>query len=225
MKNEEKTSQIHQKKDDDENIIQMNENENQNKNDKVEKDDKLNGFLKLIKSFGYLDYCKHNNKDCRILILGLDDSGKTVILYQYKREETVKTIPTIGFNVESIDYKDFNLTIWDVGGTDKIRCLWKHYYNETDGIIFVIDSSDKDRIEESAQELKKLMGEEELINCPILILANKQDLDNALSPGEIKEKIGIISLKGREWLVQGCSGFTGQGLKEGLNWLISKLKK
>ena len=223
---EEKISIILEKKDSDKKIIQIDEKKDIYKFDERENDSDLNNFIKLIQYFGYLDYNKHNNKDYKILMLGLDNSGKTVILYQYKMEETVKTMPTIGFNVETIYYNDLNLTIWDVGGgNNKIRCLWKHYYNGTAGIIFVVDSNDKDRIEESAEELQKLLAEEQLINCPLLILANKQDLNDALPPGEIVEKIGIADSKGRDWLVQGSCGTTGQGLKEGLDWLISKLKK
>ena len=88
-------------------------------------------------------------KDVRILMVGLDAAGKTTILYQLKMGETVKTIPTIGFNVETLDYKGLNFTVWDVGGQDKIRVLWKHYYQNTDGLIFVVDSNDRERIEDA----------------------------------------------------------------------------
>ena len=84
-----------------------------------------------------------SKRDARILMIGLDAAGKTSILYQLKMAELVKTIPTIGFNVEMLDYKGLRLTIWDVGGQDKIRILWKHYYQNTDGILFVVDSNDK----------------------------------------------------------------------------------
>ena len=104
-------------------------------------------------------------KDVRILMVGLDAAGKTTILYQLKMGETVKTIPTIGFNVETLDYKGLNFTVWDVGGQDKIRVLWKHYYQNTDGLIFVVDSNDRDRIEDAAEELKKMLAEEELKDC------------------------------------------------------------
>ena len=81
-----------------------------------------------------------NKKDARVLMVGVDGVGKSTILYQMKMGETVKTIPTIGFNVKTLDYKVLNFTVWDVGGQDKIRVLWKHYYDKTGGIIFVIDS-------------------------------------------------------------------------------------
>ena len=164
-------------------------------------------------------------KDVRILMVGLDAAGKTTILYQLKMGETVKTIPTIGFNVETLDYKGLNFTVWDVGGQYKIRILWKHYYQNTDGLIFVVDSNDKERIKEVEEELKKMLAEEELKDCAVLVLANKQDLNGALSPGEVTEKLGMGSLKGRTWLVQGTSATTGQGLKEGLDWMASVLLK
>ena len=96
-------------------------------------------------------------RDVRILMVGLDAAGKTTILYQLKMGETVKTIPTIGFNVETLDYKGLNFTVWDVGGQDKIRVLWKHYYQNTDGLIFVVDSNDYDRMDDAKETLKKYL--------------------------------------------------------------------
>ena len=164
-------------------------------------------------------------KDVRILMVGLDAAGKTTILYQLKMGETVKTIPTIGFNVETLDYKGLNFTVWDVGGQDKIRVLWKHYYQNTDGLIFVVDSNDRDRIEDAAEELKKMLAEEELKDCQVLVMANKQDLEGALTPNDVTEKMGMNQLQGRTWFVQGTSATTGQGLREGLDWMASALLK
>ena len=164
-------------------------------------------------------------KDVRMLMVGLDAAGKTTILYQLKMGETVKTIPTIGFNVETLDYKGLNFTVWDVGGQDKIRVLWKHYYQNTDGLIFVVDSNDRDRVDDAAEELKKMLAEEELKDCVVLVMANKQDLSGAMSPNEVTDKLGMSQLKGRQWLVQGTSATTGQGLKEGLDWMAGILLK
>ena len=164
-------------------------------------------------------------KEVRMLMVGLDAAGKTTILYQLKMGETVKTIPTIGFNVETLEYKGLNFTVWDVGGQDKIRVLWKHYYQNTDGLIFVVDSNDKDRVEDAAEELKKMLAEEELKDCVVLVMANKQDLSGAMSPNEVTDKLGLAQMKGRTWLVQGTSATTGQGLKEGLDWMAGALLK
>merc|ERR1711892_1638929 len=95
-------------------------------------------------------------------MVGLDAAGKTTILYKLKLGEIVTTIPTIGFNVETVEYKNISFTAWDVGGQDKIRPLWRHYYQNTQGLIFVVDSSDRERIQESHDELHKMLNEDEL---------------------------------------------------------------
>ena len=126
-----------------------------------------------------------SKRDVRVLMIGLDAAGKTSILYQMKMAELVKTIPTIGFNVEQLDYKGLRFTIWDVGGQDKIRMLWKHYYQNSDGIIFVIDSNDKERFETVRETLLLCLNEEELKDAALLIFANKQDINGAVSPSEL----------------------------------------
>ena len=196
------------------NLIKINKKEN---------DIKLKEYLKIINAFGHLKTKILFKNDYRILMFGLDYSGKTTILYRLKSGEVVKTMPTIGFNAESLDFKKANLTIWDVGGSDKMRVLWKHYFQNTDGLIYVVHSSDRDRMDESSEELIKLLKEEELKDCPILIFANKQDLNGALSPGEITDKFNMGQIRSRKWLVSGASGKTGQGLKEGLSWLTENL--
>ena len=164
-----------------------------------------------------------SKKEIRILMVGLDAAGKTTILHQLGKKGEVKTLPTIGFNVESLDYKNLNFIVFDVGGADKMRLLFRHYYQNTKGLIFVVDSHDRDRIEEAAEELKKMLAEEELKDCCVLIMANKQDLNGALSTDEVTKALGMESLKERTWFVQGTSGITGQGLEEGLNWMASVL--
>ncbi len=158
-------------------------------------------------------------------MVGIDNAGKTTILYQLKMNEKVHSIPTIGFNVESVDYKGLVFSVWDVGGQDKIRVLWKHYFNGMDGIIFVVDCNDKDRVEESKEELVKLLNEEELNGLPLLVMANKQDLKDAVNPKELGEILELSKEKKRKWLIQGTSASTGQGLKEGLDWLAETLLK
>ena len=164
-----------------------------------------------------------SKKEIRILMVGLDAAGKTTILHQLGKKGEVKTLPTIGFNVESLDYKNFNFIVFDIGGADKMRLLFRHYYQNTKGLIFVVDSHDRDRIEEAAEELKKMLAEEELKDCCVLFMANKQDLNDALSTDEVTKALGMESLKERTWFVQGTSGITGQGLEEGLNWMASVL--
>ncbi len=166
------------------------------------------------------------NKEMRILMVGLDAAGKTTVLYKLKLGEVVTTIPTIGFNVETVEYKNINFTVWDVGGQDKIRPLWRHYYQNTQGIIFVVDSNDRERVEMAKEELDKMLQEDELRDAVVLVFANKQDLPNALKVKEVTKALGLEKLRdGRAWFVQGTCACSGDGLYEGLDWLSSVLAK
>jgi len=164
------------------------------------------------------------NKDFKMCMLGLDAAGKSTILYKMKLNELIHTIPTIGFNVESIKYKNLNFTIWDIGGQDKIRTLWRHYYNQNDAIIFVVDSADHERIDTAAEELQGLLRETELEGAKLLVFANKQDLQGALPVEKLCQQLGLYGVKGREWYIQTCSAVTGEGLLEGFEWLSKAVK-
>eukprot|EP00611_Tribonema_gayanum_P024174 TRINITY_DN5265_c0_g1_i2.p1 TRINITY_DN5265_c0_g1~~TRINITY_DN5265_c0_g1_i2.p1 ORF type:complete len:230 (-),score=72.72 TRINITY_DN5265_c0_g1_i2:68-757(-) len=158
-------------------------------------------------------------KEMRILMVGLDAAGKTTILYKLKLGEVVTTIPTIGFNVETVEYKNISFTVWDVGGQDKIRPLWRHYYQNTQGLIFVVDSNDRDRVDAARDELHRMLNEDELRDSVLLVFANKQDLPNAMSAAEMTDKLGLHGLRHRQWYIQACCATTGDGLYEGLDWL------
>ncbi|KAF4716884.1 Arf GTPase arf1, partial [Perkinsus olseni] len=162
-------------------------------------------------------------KEMRILMVGLDAAGKTTILYKLKLGEVVTTIPTIGFNVETVEYKNISFTVWDVGGQDKIRPLWRHYYQNTQGLIFVVDSNDRDRMDDAKEELHRMLNEEELRDACVLVFANKQDLPNAMTAAEVTEKLGLHSLRHRNWYIQSACATTGDGLYEGLDWLSKTL--
>ncbi|KAG9273007.1 ADP-ribosylation factor 4 [Astyanax mexicanus] len=164
-------------------------------------------------------------KQMRILMVGLDAAGKTTILYKLKLGEIVTTIPTIGFNVETVEYKNICFTVWDVGGQDKIRPLWRHYFQNTQGLIFVVDSNDRERVQESAEELSKMLQEDELRDAVLLVFANKQDLPNAMAVSELTDKLGLQSLRSRTWYVQATCATQGTGLYEGLDWLSNELSK
>ncbi|KAL4343693.1 hypothetical protein AHAS_Ahas11G0103900 [Arachis hypogaea] len=161
----------------------------------------------------------YSKKEMRILMVGLDAAGKTTILYKLKLGEIVTTIPTIGFNVETVEYKNVSFTVWDVGGQDKIRPLWRHYFQNTQGLIFVVDSNDRERISEARDELHRMLSEIELRDATLLVFANKQDLPNAMSVSEITDKLGLHSLRQRRWYIQATCAPSGQGLYEGLDWL------
>ncbi|TVU22575.1 hypothetical protein EJB05_32285, partial [Eragrostis curvula] len=164
-----------------------------------------------------------SKKEMRILMVGLDAAGKTTILYKLKLGEIVTTIPTIGFNVETVEYKNISFTVWDVGGQDKIRPLWRHYFQNTQGLIFVVDSNDRDRVVEARDELHRMLNEDELRDAVLLVFANKQDLPNAMNAAEITDKLGLHSLRQRHWYIQSTCATTGEGLYEGLDWLSNNI--
>ena len=158
-------------------------------------------------------------------MVGLDNAGKTTILYHLKLDEVVSTVPTLGFNVETVSYKNISFTVWDIGGQDKIRNLWRVYFNGSNGLIFVVDSADRERIDEAKLELQKLLHEQELSNIILLVFANKQDMPNAMSVSEIREKLDLNNLRDRPWFVQSSCAVKGQGLYEGLDWMATQIKQ
>ena len=162
----------------------------------------------------------------RVLMVGLDNAGKTTILYKLALDEIVSTIPTVGLNIETIGYKDIKFHVWDVGGQKKIRKMWNHYYKNTDAIIFVIDSNELERIDKltndnAKQELYKLLQNKQLNNAVLLILANKQDLPNAININELTKRLQLESLKNRTWMIQETCAINGDGLYDGLEWLYN----
>ncbi|KAI5620111.1 E3 ubiquitin-protein ligase TRIM23 isoform X1, partial [Silurus asotus] len=162
--------------------------------------------------------------EIRVVTLGLDGAGKTTILFKLKQDEFMQPIPTIGFNVETVEYKNLKFTIWDVGGKHKLRPLWKHYYLNTQAVVFVIDSCHRDRLMEAHSELAKLLTEKELRDALLLIFANKQDVPGAVSVEEMTELLSLHKLCcGRSWHIQGCDARSGTGLHEGLDWLSRQL--
>lgn len=138
------------------------------------------------------------------------------ILYKLKLNQDVTTIPTVGFNVETVTYKNVKFNVWDVGGQDKIRPLWRHYFSGTQGLIFVIDSNDRARIDEARQELHRIILDREMKEALLLVFANKQDIPGAMTPTEVTEKLRLSQLKDKIWYVVPSCATTGEGLFEGL---------
>uniref|UniRef100_A0A4W5LBF9 ADP-ribosylation factor-like protein 14 n=1 Tax=Hucho hucho TaxID=62062 RepID=A0A4W5LBF9_9TELE len=154
--------------------------------------------------------------EARVLLLGLDSAGKSTLLYKLKYNESVNTVPTIGFNVEMIEAKKKRetvaLTVWDVGGQKTMRHYWESFYQDTAGLVFVVDSSDRRRLEEARRELDRALSSEFLRGLPVVILANKQDLLEAVSITEITERFHLRTMSAeRDWFVQPCSAVTGAG--------------
>lgn len=164
-------------------------------------------------------------KPRRVVFLGLDAAGKTTVLYNLNLGEVVHTIPTIGFNVETLSHKNLTLACWDIGGQKKIRALWYHYFQGTDAVVFVIDSNDRHRIEEAKEELYHVMNHDLLVNAALLVYANKQDLPNVMTTAEIVDKLELSqNFRTRKWQVQGCVAVEGSGLYDGLDWLAHTLQ-
>lgn len=177
----------------------------------------MGGFFSIFSSlFG--------QKERRILILGLDGAGKTTILYRLQVGEVVTTIPTIGFNVETVTYKNLKFQVWDLGGQTSIRPYWRCYYSNTDAIIYVVDSVDRERIGISKQELISMLEEEELKKSLLLVFANKQDCDQAMSPAEIAQELGLSKLRDRKWQIFKTSALKNIGLDEAMEWLVTTLQ-
>ena len=142
---------------------------------------------------------KKKDSEARILVLGLDNAGKTTILKALSQESISEIMPTQGFNIKSLQQDKFKLTVWDIGGQKAIREYWKNYFQNTDGLIYVVDSSDDIRLEECKEELLKLMSDGDLQNVPMLVFANKQDIQTALTAEEIVETLDLGNINDRTW--------------------------
>ncbi|PKC04335.1 ARF-like protein [Rhizophagus irregularis] len=164
-----------------------------------------------------------SKEEVKIVLVGLDNAGKTTVLYKLLLDEVVVTTPTIGSNVEKIIYKNIHFLMWDLGGQDSLRATWKTYYIKTKAVIMVIDSTDKDRIHISRTELHTMMEDENLKSAVLLVFANKQDMKGALTAAQISEALNLTSLRDRQWHIQACCALTGDGLFEGLDWIVSQI--
>lgn len=155
----------------------------------------------------------------QVLLLGLDNAGKSTLLYKLKHDASVTTSPTIGFNVEMLDVKknrkNIALTVWDVGGQGKMREHWKSFHNDVAAVVFVVDSSDGGRLDEAHRELERTLRSEQLRGRPLILLANKQDVNGALTVTEISERFNLRKIcASRDWFVHPCSASTGFGVEE-----------
>ncbi|XP_056293274.1 ADP-ribosylation factor-like protein 4C [Pseudoliparis swirei] len=166
-----------------------------------------------------------------IVMLGLDSAGKTTVLYRLKFNEFVNTVPTIGFNTEKIKLsngtaKGISCHFWDVGGQEKLRPLWKSYSRCTDGIIYVVDSVDVDRLEEAKTELHKVTKFAENQGTPLLVIANKQDLPKSLPVADIEKQLALHELSpSTAYHIQPACAIIGEGLHEGMDKLYEMILK
>lgn len=163
-----------------------------------------------------------------LLLLGLDASGTTTILYQIAWGKRMETIPTLDFNTERVRYGELEYQIWDIGGLDKMRPLWRQYSREADGIIFAVDAANRTRFSKVSEELKKFFGGKKGFSAqevPLLIFANKQDLPNAASAEELEEAIECRHLPVKSYKVVECCAITGESLDTGLDWMTDQLQR
>ncbi|CAD6187721.1 unnamed protein product [Caenorhabditis auriculariae] len=164
-----------------------------------------------------------SGEEHKVILVGLDNAGKTTILYHYLTGDVVDTKPTIGSNVEEITFRNLKFVMWDIGGQESLRQSWSSYYNHTHCVIIVIDSADIVRLAVIKSQLYTMLEHEDLSKASLLVLANKQDLEGALTAPEISNQLGLINIKNRKWQIQSCSALKGEGLNEALEWIANNI--
>jgi len=165
---------------------------------------------------------RRKEREMRILILGLDNSGKTTFLKKINGEDISQVSPTFGFNIKTLEHRGWKLNCWDVGGQKSLRPYWRNYFERTDAVIWVVDTTDVERLDKDcANELHSLVNEECLYGVTVLIMANKSDLIGSLPASTIKEILRLDDIKKHRWRIFETSACTGQNLLEALDWLCS----
>ena len=175
------------------------------------------GLLTIIKKV------KAKEKEVRVLMVGLDNAGKTTIVKRVNGEDISTISPTLGFNIKTMSFRGYRMNIWDVGGQKTLRSYWRNYYEATDGMVWVVDSADVRRLRDCKDELHKLLSEEKLAGSSLLIFANKQDIPGALTKTEIAQVLELDSFSKRHWHIEGCAAVTGEGLLEGFDWCVKDI--
>jgi ADP-ribosylation factor-like protein 2 len=177
------------------------------------------GLLRIIRK------TKKQEREMRLLMLGLDNAGKTTVLMAYCKEPLDDIPPTVGFNIKTLITERYKVNIWDVGGQKSIRSFWRNYFETTDGLIWVVDSSDKHRLNDCREELTRVLGEEKLWGASLLIVANKQDIAGACTVDEISEILEIPKIQAarRNCAVVGCSAYDLGSVEGAINWIIKDI--
>ncbi|XP_016421653.1 ADP-ribosylation factor-like protein 2 isoform X2 [Sinocyclocheilus rhinocerous] len=148
------------------------------------------GLLTILKKM------KHKEREMRLLMLGLDNAGKTTILKKFNGEDVSTISPTLGFNIKTLEHRGFKLNIWDVGGQKSLRSYWRNYFESTDGLVWVVDSADRLRLEDCRKELSALL---------------------------LEEVLTLDDIKTHHWCIVGCSAVTGENLLTGVDWLLDDI--
>lgn len=167
-------------------------------------------------------------KEASVLIVGLDNSGKTTIINRLKPEDTRSNdiVPTIGFNVEKFQTKGLGFTVFDMSGQSRYRNLWEQYYRECHGIIFVVDSSDRLRMSVAKEELQLLLNHAVVRDrrIPLLIFANKMDMKDSVSSVKCSSLLDLDKIVDKPWHICASNALTGEGLSDGITWFSEQLK-
>jgi ADP-ribosylation factor-like protein 3 len=177
------------------------------------------GLLTLLRKL------KTSEREIFILFLGLDGAGKTSCLKKLSDEDISQIQPTRGFNIKTITQQGFKLNVWDIGGQKSIRPYWENYYANADALVYVIDAADTWRVDETSVELNSLLDEKKLAGIPVMVMANKTDLGNAMKEEELGDRLQLHAMRGRDWSVRRTSARTGEGLQEAMRWVIQKIER
>ncbi|XP_075994076.1 ADP-ribosylation factor-like protein 13B isoform X2 [Genypterus blacodes] len=169
-----------------------------------------------------------------LLMVGLDNAGKTATVRGIQGENPQDVAPTVGFSKVDLKQGKFEVTIFDLGGGKRIRGIWKNYYSESHGVVFVVDSSDVQRIQETRETMAEVLQHPRIAGKPVLVLANKQDQEGALAEADIIENLSLEKLVNENKChcqIEPCSAVLGYGkkvdksIKSGLNWLLNNIAK
>jgi ADP-ribosylation factor-like protein 5B len=155
--------------------------------------------------------------------VGLDNAGKTTVLYRLHLGATVATSPTLGCNVEKVAAGGSRFEVWDLGGQANLRPSWAAYYGGADAVIVVVDSTDRARAGVAKGELFALLADARVARAPVLVLANKQDAAGAMGVPELTAALSLHSVQRHDWHVQASCALTGEGLAEGLEWVAARV--
>ncbi|EAY15972.1 ADP-ribosylation factor At2g18390, putative [Trichomonas vaginalis G3] len=172
---------------------------------------------------GMLRKLKLKEKEMRILFLGLDNAGKSSVIKAFLGESIDELSPTLGFEIRTIETQGYRINCWDVGGQTTIRAYWRNYFETTDGIVWVVDSTDRNRIPDCKKELDSVLQQERLAGASLLIFANKQDINGAMKPEEIAQLLDLNAINKRHWSIQKCSAKSREGIENGFNWIIEDI--
>ncbi|XP_076159304.1 ADP-ribosylation factor-like protein 13B isoform X2 [Alosa pseudoharengus] len=191
-------------------------------------------FALMANCCNWLKRWREPARKVTLVMVGLDNAGKTATVRGIKGESPEDVAPTVGFSKVDLKQGKFEVTIFDLGGGKRIRGIWKNYYSESYGVVFVVDSSDTQRLQETRDTMEEVLRHPRIAGKPVLVLANKQDRDGALAEADIIEGLSLEKLVNENKClcqIEPCSAVIGYGkkvdksIKNGLNWLLSSIAR